>query len=132
MKKWFNCPNFGLLFIRVALGIMLIAYWVPMLLAGKSNLEHTGSVMALIGVHFAPLLWGVLAALSCIIGGSLYIIGFLFRPVSIILCFNMIMAILFQFSQGDSFVAMSHSIELACIFFGLLWIGPGKYSVDKE
>ncbi len=132
MKKWFNSPAFGLLFIRVVLGAMMVAYGVPMLLGGKTSLTQAGSVMALIGVDFAPLFWGVMAALSYIVGGGLYVIGFLFRPVSLILCFNMVMAVLFQFSKGANFSKMSPAITLACLFFGLLWLGPGKYSVDKE
>ncbi len=132
MKKWFQSPNFGLLFMRVALGLIMVSYGVPMLLGGKLSLVSTGSAMALIGVHFAPFFWGVMAALSYIIGGVFYAIGFFFRPVSMILCFDMAMAVLFHIHKGDSFVKMAHALELACVFFSLLWIGPGKYSFDKE
>ncbi len=132
MKKWFQSPNFGLLFMRVALGLIMVSYGVPMLLGGKLSLASTGSAMALIGVHFAPFFWGVMAALSYIIGGVFYAIGFFFRPVSMILCFDMAMAVLFHIHKGDSFSKMAHALELACVFFSLLWIGPGKYSFDKE
>lgn len=132
MKKWFNSPAFGLLVIRSVLGVMMIAHGVPMLLGGQSTLSQVGSAMALIGIDFAPLFWGVMAALSYIIGGSLYVIGFLFRPVSLVLCFNMILAVWSQLNKGTSFAKMSPAITLLCLFFGLLWIGPGKYSVDKE
>lgn len=132
MKKWFHSPNFGLLCMRVALGLIMISYGVPMFLGGTLSLASTGSAMALIGVDFAPFFWGVMAALSYIIGGVFYALGFFFRPVSFILCFDMVMAVLSHIHKGDSFFKMAHALELACIFFSLVWLGPGKYSFDKE
>ena len=44
----------------------------------------------------------------------------------------MIVAALVHFSKGDGVNGASHAIELAIVFFGLIFIGPGKYSVDKR
>jgi putative oxidoreductase len=33
--------------------------------------------------------------------------------------------------KGEGILAASHAIELGILFFSLLFIGPGRYSVDK-
>jgi putative oxidoreductase len=35
-------------------------------------------------------------------------------------------------SKGDDLATASHAIELAFLFLGLFFIGPGKLSVDKH
>ena len=33
--------------------------------------------------------------------------------------------------KGEGLLAASHAIELGILFFSLLFIGPGRYSVDR-
>jgi len=44
----------------------------------------------------------------------------------------MIVASVEQFSGGDGIKGASHAMELGFAFTGLLFIGAGKYSVDKN
>ncbi len=44
----------------------------------------------------------------------------------------MIIAALVHFGKGDGLSGASHAIELGIVCFGLIFIGPGKYSIDKK
>jgi putative oxidoreductase len=43
----------------------------------------------------------------------------------------MVVAMLMHIRSGDSFVKYSHSLESAILFFSLIFIGPGKISLDE-
>lgn len=130
-----NYKNFGLLIIRVGLGIMFIYHGFPKLTGGIKTWESLGAATAAVGVHFWPMIWGLMAALVEAVGGFLLIIGLAFRPVCLLLLIDLIVAALFMLHQkgpDGGLLAASHAIEDAIIFAGLLFIGPGKYSADKK
>lgn len=126
-----NYKNFGLLIIRIGLGIMFIYHGYPKLIGGVKTWEGLGSATQYIGIHFLPVIWGLLAALVETIGGFLLIIGLAFRPVCLLLIINMVVAALLCLHQ-EGLMGASHAIEDAVMFAGLLFIGPGKYSADKK
>jgi len=126
-----NYKNFGLLIIRVGLGIMFIYHGFPKLSGGVKGWEQLGGSAKYIGIHFWPVFWGFMAAVTETFGGFLLIIGLAFRPVCLLLVINLIVAALTVFSKGGLMDA-SHAIEDAIVFAGLLFVGPGKYSVDKK
>ncbi|MGZ4001669.1 MAG: DoxX family protein [Mucilaginibacter sp.] len=127
-----NYKNFGLLIIRVGLGIMFIYHGLPKLLGGPSKWEHFGAATNYVGIHFFPMLWGLLAAVTETFGGFLLILGLAFRPVCLLLMINMIIAALSQFGHGGNLGDASQAIEDAVTFAGLLFIGPGRHSMDKK
>jgi putative oxidoreductase len=127
-----NYKNFGLLIIRVGLGIMFIYHGYPKLMGGVNSWEGLGQSTKYAGIHFWPVAWGLIAALTEVFGGFLLIIGLAFRPVCLLLLINMIVATLSHFGKGDGLMGASHAIEDAIVFAGLLFVGPGKYSVDKK
>jgi len=130
--KLSNYKNFGLLIIRVGLGIMFIYHGFPMLMGGVKEWRGLGSSMKYAGIHFLPVMWGFLAAATELLGGFLLIIGLAFRPVCILLVANLIIAALMHFGTGGNLGDAAHSIEDAIVFAGLLFVGPGRYSVDKK
>ncbi len=133
IKRFFQRQDFGLLTIRVSLGIIMMIHGVPKFLGGTEVLEKVGSAMTYLGIDFAPVFWGFMAAFSEVLGGSLLIIGFLFRPSCFFLGFTMAVATLLNFSIGSDFGSItSHPLSMAFLFFSLMFIGPGKYSVQKE
>ncbi|MEX8546891.1 MAG: DoxX family protein [Mucilaginibacter sp.] len=124
--------NLGLLLIRIGLGIMFIYHGVPKL-AGEPELwEKLGGAMKGVGISFAPAFWGFMAAATETFGGLLLIIGLAFRPVCILLVINLLIAALMHLGKGDGLQGAAHAIEDAIMFLGLLFIGPGIYSVDKK
>ncbi|MGN8068170.1 DoxX family protein [Mucilaginibacter sp. SG564] len=127
-----NYKNFGLLIIRLGLGITFIFYGYPMLMGGVSGWKELGHSTRHIGIHFWPVVWGFLATLTEAFGGVLLIIGFAFRPVCILMILTLIVAAASHFARGEGFGGAAHALEDALIFAGLLFVGPGKYSVDKK
>ena len=127
-----NYKNFGLLITRVGLGIMFIFHGYPKLLGGVSEWEQLGSATKYIHIHFLPAVWGFLSAATETFGGFLLILGLAFRPVCFLLIINLVVAALSHFGSGDGLMGASHAIEDAIMFAGLLFVGPGRYSVDKK
>jgi putative oxidoreductase len=127
-----NYKNFGLLIIRVGLGVMFIYHGYPKLMGGPKEWTGLGGSMKYIGIHFLPMVWGLLAAVTELLGGFLLIIGLAFRPVCILLFINLVIAALMHLRTGGSLGDAAHAIEDAIVFAGLIFIGPGKYSVDKK
>lgn len=124
--------NTGLLIIRIGLGIMFMFHGYPKLLGGPEQWEAIGGAMKNLGITFAPAVWGLIAGLTETFGGFLILLGLAFRPVCMLLTFNLMVAALMHLKAGEDFMAASQAIETGCMFFGLLFIGPGKYSVDKK
>ena len=127
-----NYRNFGLLIIRVGLGIMFIYHGFPLLGGGVKTWETLGSSTKYIGIHFWPVVWGLLSAATETFGGFLLIIGLAFRPVCLLLLITLMVATAMHLGKGDGLMEASHAIEDAVMFAGLLFVGPGKYSVDKK
>lgn len=124
--------NTGLLVMRIGIGIMFIVHGFPKLAGGPSSWEQLGGSMKVVGVNFLPLFWGFMAAVAETFGGFLLIVGLFFRPACIALVFTMIIAALVHFGKGDGLSGASHAIELGIVLFSLIFIGPGRYSVDKK
>jgi putative oxidoreductase len=124
--------NTGLLLLRIGLGVMFIIHGFPKLADGPSGWTALGGSMKVIGIDFLPIFWGFMAAVTETFGGFLLIVGLFFRPALILLTFTMIIAALVMLGKGDGLKGASQAIELGVVFFGLIFIGPGKYSVDKK
>ena len=127
-----NYKNFGLLIIRIGLGIMFIYHGYPKLLGGEKTWEQLGSSTKYVSIHFLPVMWGLLCAVVETFGGVLLILGFAFRPVCLLLLINLLVAAAAQFGRGGGLGDASQAIEDAVVFAGLFFIGPGKYSLDKK
>ncbi len=130
-SKLGNYKNFGLLIIRVGLGIMFIYHGFPKLMGGPNKWVEIGTATKYVGIYFWPLFWGFLAAVTEAIGGVLLIIGWQFRLVCLLLVINLIVAVALSLKTGGLFDA-SHAIEDAVVFAGLVFAGPGRYSADKK
>lgn len=124
--------DFGLLVIRVGLGAMFIYHGYPKLMGGKEMWTGLGSSTKYVGITFLPMMWGLLAALTEVVGGLLIILGLAFRPACLLLLINMIVAAATHFGKGDGLDGAAHAIEDAVVFAGLFFIGPGRCSVDKK
>jgi len=124
--------NTGLLILRIGLGVMMMVHGLPKIMGGPSGWEGLGGSMKVVGINFLPTVWGFLAAVSEGLGGFLLILGLFFRPVNMMLVFTMVIAALVHFGKGDGISGASHAIELGVVFLSLIFIGPGKYSIDKK
>lgn len=123
--------NIGLLILRVGIGVMFIMHGYPKIIGGPDKWEKLGNAMGNLGVDYFPVFWGFMAALAEFGGGILLITGLMFRPACLLMLFTMIVATLHHLNKGDTIMESSHSIELAIVFLGLLFIGPGRYRMGK-
>lgn len=126
-KQW---PDLGLLIIRVGIGIMFIMHGYPKITGGVAVWEFLGMQMGNIGIGFAPVFWGFMAALAEFGGGVLLIAGLLTRPAAFGMFFTMLIAALMHLSMGEGIKGSAHAIELGIVFLALMFAGAGKYSFD--
>ena len=122
----------GLLILRIGIGAAFIAHGWPKLTGGPKLWEGIGHALPLP----APVFWGFMAALAEGLGGLLFLTGFLFRPVCVLLLIDMLVAITFHLHSGNASMSSfssgwSHPLEDAVVFLALIFVGPGKYSVDR-
>jgi putative oxidoreductase len=122
--------DFGLLLLRVSVGVLFILYTAPALIGGPSAWAHFGVGARNWGIHSHFQIWGFVAALFGCVGGVLVILGLFFRPGVLLL---LILAIghAIGVKHGTGFRNALPSIEMCFVLAGILFVGPGKYSVDK-
>lgn len=121
--------DYGLLIIRVGIGIMFILHGYPKMMGGIEMWVKIGGAMKNVGIEFLPAFWGFMASFAELVGGFCLIVGFLFRPALASLIFTMFIAALVHYKNGDGISGMSHAIESAIVFIGLFIAGPGKYAL---
>lgn len=123
--------DFGLLLLRVGIGAMFVMHGLPKLMGGPDKWTQLGGAMQFVGISFMPVAWGLAAALSEFVGGVLLVLGLLFRPACLCLTLTMAVAASMHLGKGEGLMAASHAIELGILFAALLFIGPGRFSVDR-
>jgi len=121
----------GLLILRIGIGIMFIWHGFAKLSRGPESWIILGEALSTIGIDFAPKFMGFIAAISEFGGGILLILGLFTRPACFFLLCTMLVATFMHLSNGDPRQIFSHPLELAILFFSLLFIGPGKFSLDE-
>jgi putative oxidoreductase len=121
----------GLLLFRASIGLILIILIAPVLWNGESSWERFGSVMRHLDFHSHFTFWGFVGALLGCVGGVLMVLGLFFRVgVLFALAITVIHLVAVWDTHGD-FHARLPALEMAILLLCLLFIGPGKYSVDK-
>ena len=127
-----NYRDLGLLVLRAGIGIMMTLHGWPKLAGGLPAWEKLGQAMSHVGINFFPGFWGFSCAMVETIGGVLLIIGFCFRPVTILLTLNFIVATVLLYKTSGVFLDWSRPAEMLILFFSLIFIGAGKYSGDRS
>ncbi|MEP6809126.1 MAG: DoxX family protein [Chthoniobacterales bacterium] len=122
----------GLLLMRLGLGVLFIILAGPVLLSGMRGWANFGSAVHNLGVHTHYAFWGFLGALMGCVGGALMVFGLFFRPGVILVLIITLVHLLGALGGVGTLRANLAAVELALILFGLLFVGPGKYSVDKN
>jgi putative oxidoreductase len=119
----------GLLIVRVGLGVAFIFHGWPRLSGGPKMWVGIGHAAGMP----APVVMGFIAGLIELGGGLLLALGLFFRPAAVLLLLQMLVALFrVHLPHGDPFNTYSHALEDAIVFFSLIVIGPGKYSIDKN
>ena len=124
--------DFGLLLLRIGLGVMFFYHGWPKLSGGPDKWIAVGGAMSSVGITFLPIFWGFMAAATETVGAVLLVLGFLFRPACILLTITMGVALMMHLKAGDGFTTWSHPAELGIVFLSLILIGAGRFSVDRS
>jgi uncharacterized membrane protein YphA (DoxX/SURF4 family) len=134
-SKWaqyLDRSDFGLLLLRIFMALFLVTRGVDGFMGGFLALRRIGWAAGTLGFPLSPALWGALACF-CFIGCGLFVLlGFLFRLSVAILLITQVIHVMPQFSW-KIFVSppFDSSLILLVVCLGLLFIGPGKYSVRR-
>ncbi|MBL8013472.1 MAG: DoxX family protein [Candidatus Omnitrophica bacterium] len=104
-------------------------YGFAKLMGGPHLWEGLGANMGKIGVHFFPVVWGFMAALSESLGGVLLVLGIFTRTAAACLACTMIVAVIHHVTSGDGLAKASHAIEAGMVFLALVAAGSGKYAI---
>jgi putative oxidoreductase len=123
--------DLGILILRLGIGAMFIYHGWPKINGGAEMWKGIGAAMGNLGINFLPEFWGLMSAVVEFGGGALFALGLCFRPIALLMAFDMAVATLFHFHNGDSLAIASHAIEMGIVFLGAFFIGPGKLSVDE-
>ncbi len=130
--RFLRYRNFGLLILRVGIGVMFVYHGFPKMVGGPEKWGKVGKAIESVGIEFMPVFWGFMASFAELVGGICIILGLYFRPASILLTITMIVAAAMHLNKGEGLLKASHAIEDGILFLSLIFIGPGKYSFDKD
>ena len=122
----------GLLLMRVGLGVLFIILTGPVLFGGPARWANFGGAIKNLGLHSHYQIWGFIGALLGSLGGILMILGLFLRPAVLLVLTITFVHLLGVLEGVGSFRVNLAAVELAVILAGLLFVGPGKYSVDKD
>ena len=128
-KKWEKYYDEGLLVIRLTFGLGFIYFhgWSK-LVQGPERWERLGGTMSNIGIDFGHTFFGFLAAFSETVAALCIALGLFFQPMLALLGFTMIMATLSHIASGRG--NPGNAFKFAGICAGMIFTGPGKYSLD--
>ncbi len=132
LRNHYPSRDLGLLFLRIGIGVMFMLHGWPKITGGVEMWTKIGGSMANLGIDFAPAFWGFMAAFAEFFGGLFLVLGLFFRVTNFLLVFTMIVAAIVHLKGDDGFGGASHAIEAGILFFSLIFIGPGRYSLDAK
>jgi putative oxidoreductase len=124
----------GHVILRVGLGFTsLFLRGISQLAGGADRWQELGGAMAHFGITFAPVFWGLMASLAEAVGGLCLLIGLFVRPACAFLIFTMFVICVHTFINfGTLMMARAHGLELGIAYAALLFLGAGKFSLDRK
>ena len=120
--------NFGLLIMRLGLAAVLLIHSLPKLFAGNQSWQSVGTTLAFINVGVPAAILGFIMLLLGALGAISLMFGYFFRIACIIL-FIIFGLYFFNYFRIGYQTLMLWSAGLAAVFFGLIYVGPGRYSI---
>jgi putative oxidoreductase len=122
----------GLLIIRIGLGVCFAFHGWPKISGGPVEWATLGNY-----AHMPhPRAMGLIGSLVEFGGGILLVLGLFTRPAALLLFAQMMVALFFVHlrmtgSMSTFAEGYSHALEDGIVFLGLVFLGAGKYSIDR-
>ena len=123
--------NFGLLFMRLGLTTILLIHSLPKLFDGSSAWERVGTTLNYINIGLPPKFFGFAMLLLETLGAISFVFGYFFRTACTIL-FILFCLYFFNYFRIGYQTLMLWSLGLAAVFFGLIYVGPGRYAITVK
>jgi putative oxidoreductase len=120
--------NFGLLIMRLGLAAVLLFHALPKLFAGSHSWQSVGTTLAFFNAGVPETIIGFVMLLLEALGAISLMFGYFFRIACIILLIIFSLYFFNYFRIGYQ-TLMLWSAGLAAVFFGLIYVGPGRYSI---
>ncbi|MEQ8524338.1 DoxX family protein [Gracilimonas sp.] len=122
----FISADYAVLLLRIGAGLIIFTHGLPKLMKVFAGDFSFGDPIGI-----GPELSLILAAFAEGICGLFITLGLWTRLSAIILSINMAVALFFAHA-GDPFSAKEKSLLFLLMFVVILFMGGGKYSVDKK
>lgn len=127
--------DFGLLLMRVFVGISVIIFGFAPLFEGPDEWGDMGKNLAIFGISYAPEFWGFVGCLVAVFGGILFTLGAFARTASVFLFLVSVVATVSQFglwwNTVSGFKDWVYPATLAFVFLGFAFVGPGNMTVKS-
>lgn len=125
-------PDLGMLLLRSGAGLIFIfIHGLSKITAGPELWNRLGKSMSNFGINFFPEFWGFMSAFTEFFIPMLIVAGFLFRPASLLLTFNMLVATSVHLKNLDPWGKIAYPMLMIILFLSMFISGPGKYSIDE-
>lgn len=132
MKTSSRAFDIGYLFLRLATGLTLAVHGWQKFVGGESFLTVVGTNWSgALGIHFAPLFWGIFVATAQVLGGFLVAVGLWLRPAASVLAFVMLVGALMVWGADKPFKEWSHPFEAGLTCIAIAIMGSGQYSLSR-
>ncbi len=122
----------GLLLLRSSVGLILLILTAPVLMAGSGGWRRFGSALRHIGFESNYEFWGFLGVVGACAAGVFLIIGLWFRGAALVALFIAAIHASAVWSGDPPLRLLLVPLEFCLLLVALIFIGPGKYSVDKN
>ena len=122
--------NFGLLIVRLALGISMAYHGYLKFMSGAAGLYKVGAMLAPLGVPGYFEVFGAFAAFSELLGGILVALGLFTRLGSLLLAGVLFTATILHWDAG--FFTWDYPSQMGFAALAIFFMGGGRYSVDAS
>lgn len=125
--------DWGLLLLRAAVGIYLaFGHGWGKVAGGPEQWAGLGGTMSdVFGLGFLPTFWGFMSGFAEFFCALLVVIGFYSRPAALLVVLNMAVAATAHLT-GNAPGGPEMALLYGFVFLSLIFIGPGKYSIDEQ
>jgi putative oxidoreductase len=110
----------AVLVLRIGSGILFIFHGYPKVVGGVAKWQWLGSQMSNFGIHFAPVVWGCMAACTEFFGGIALVLGIGTRVAAFFIAIVMIVALVMHIKRRDGYAIYSHPLSNLIIMITLM------------